>query len=65
MTLAASTMLPWYTSQALIDSDRYVGNPLPLVDWVVAGVAVVAVGVPRIRLLAGLWVPPAPGSPRS
>ncbi len=54
VTLAASTLLPWYTSQALVDFDEYRGNPLPVVDWLVAALAALAAVVPRARLWAGL-----------
>ncbi len=47
LVLALATVLPWYTSKALVDQDRYIGNPFPLVDWLVAGLAVVAIALPR------------------
>ena len=53
VVLAASTLLPWYTSQALVDTDRYIGTPLPLVDWVVVALCVLVLVVPRSRRVAG------------
>ncbi|MGH9252460.1 MAG: hypothetical protein ACRD0W_23505 [Acidimicrobiales bacterium] len=46
--------LTWYSSQALIDFDRYVGNPLPAVDWIVAATAILAVGERKLWLPAGV-----------
>jgi hypothetical protein len=54
LALATTPFLPWYSSQARIDSDTYIGNPLPLVDWLVVGLAVVAVIQVRLAMVAAV-----------
>jgi hypothetical protein len=52
LALATTPLLPWYSSQARIDRDTYIGNPLPLVDWLVVGLAVAAVIQVRLAMVA-------------
>jgi hypothetical protein len=52
--LAATTFLPWFTTRGSVDATRYSGNPFPVVDWVVAGVAVAAALVLALRTLAAV-----------
>jgi hypothetical protein len=54
VALATTPLLPWYSSQARIDSDTHIGNPLPLVDWLVAGLAVAAVIQVRLAMVAAV-----------
>ena len=51
--LAAAAFLPWYSSQAQIDHDTYLGNPLPLIDWVVLVAALAVIMRPQLAVLAG------------
>lgn len=51
--LASTVFAPWYSSQAFVDHDVYVGNPLPLVDWVVSGLAIGAAIWPPLARFAG------------
>jgi hypothetical protein len=52
VVLALSTFMPWFTSRGSIDEDRYVGNPYPLIDWLVCGVALATAVVPRVARAA-------------
>jgi hypothetical protein len=54
LALATTPLLPWYSSQARIDRDTYIGNPLPLVDWLVVGLAVAAVILVRLARVAAV-----------
>ena len=56
VALVVAQFLPWYSSQALIDSDMYIGNPLPAVDWFVGALSLAAVLFPRLLRLAALAV---------
>lgn len=50
--LAAATFMPWYSSQARLDRDTYLGNPLPLIDWVVLFAALAVVVRPQLARIA-------------
>ncbi len=53
--LAATVFMPWYSSQALKDGDTYLGNPLPLLDWAVIGLALAAALIyPRLAASAAV-----------
>jgi hypothetical protein len=54
VVLATTPFLPWYTSEAKIDRDTYIGNPLPLVDWLVVALAVAALVRVRLARVAAL-----------
>lgn len=51
--LGVAAFMPWY-SQALVDRDTYLGNPLPLIDWVVLGAAVAVLVRPQLAMVAGI-----------
>ena len=53
LAVVASSFMPTYTSVAKVESDTYLGNPLPLVDWIVAGMAFfTALFAPRLATVA-------------
>ena len=61
LAVVASSFMPTYSSVGKIEpevdskaeSDTYLGNPLPLVDWIVAGVALfTALFAPRLATVA-------------
>lgn len=52
MLIAVS--LPWYSSHAQVDHDTYIGNPLPIIDWVVMMAAVITIIWPRIAFATGI-----------
>jgi hypothetical protein len=53
LAVIASSFMPTYTSVGKVESDTYLGNPLPLVDWIVAGVAFfTALFAPRLATVA-------------
>lgn len=54
VALGAATFMPWYSSQALIDHDTYLGNPLPLIDWVVLFAAVAVAIRPQLASVAAV-----------
>lgn len=54
LVLALATVLPWLTSRGEVDEDRYVGNPFPLVDWLLSASALAAAVRPRLVALAAL-----------
>lgn len=45
--LGAATFMPWYSSQAIADRDTYLGNPLPLINWLVLAAAGLVLVRPR------------------
>ena len=49
---AIAAFLPWYSSQAQVDRDIYIGTPLPWIDWVVVALAAVTLIWPRLGLAA-------------
>lgn len=51
--LAVAAFLPWYSSQARLDHDTYLGNPLPWIDWLLLVIAVATILRPQIALVAG------------
>ena len=51
LLLASTAVMPSYSSQALVDFERYIGNPLPLIDPIVALVAMAA----ALRLPLARW----------
>lgn len=51
--LAVTAFLPWYSSQAQVDHDTYLGNPLPWIDWLLLVTALATVVRPRIAIIAG------------
>jgi hypothetical protein len=52
--LAAAAFIPWYSSQALVDHETYIGNPLPLIDWLLVAVALAAVIRPQLARPAAI-----------
>lgn len=50
--LAAGAFMPWYSSQARIDQETYLGNPLPLIDWVVLFAPLAVVIRPHFAIVA-------------
>ena len=53
LAVVASSFMPTYTSVAKVESDTYLSNPLPLVDWIVEGVALfTALFAPRLATVA-------------
>ena len=52
VTLAVVAFMPWYSSQAVVDHETYLGNPLPLIDWVVLGAAIAVLVRPRLATVA-------------
>lgn len=50
--LAVAAFMPWYSSQAIVDHDTYLGNPLPLIDWVVLSATVAVLVRPRLAMVA-------------
>jgi preprotein translocase subunit Sec61beta len=48
--VAIAAFLPWYSSQAQVDQDTYIGNPLPWIDWVVVALAALTLIWPRVGL---------------
>ena len=53
LAVVASSFMPTYTSVAKVESDTYLGNPFPLVDWIVAGLAFfTALFAPRLATAA-------------
>jgi hypothetical protein len=52
--LAAAAFIPWYASQALVDHDTYIGNPLPLIDWLLVAVALAAIIHPQLARPAAI-----------
>jgi hypothetical protein len=54
LALATTPLLPWYSWQARIDRGTYTGNPLPLVDWLVVGLAIAAVIQVRLAMFASV-----------
>lgn len=54
LVLALATVLPWLTSRGAADEDRYVGNPFPLVNWLLSASALAAAVRPRLVALAAL-----------
>jgi hypothetical protein len=50
--VAIAAFVPWYSSQAQVDQDIYVGNPLPWIDWVLVALAAVTLVWPRVGLAA-------------
>ena len=54
LVLALAAALPWLTSRGAVDEDRYVGNPFPLVDWLLSASALAAAIRPRLVGLAAL-----------
>ena len=53
LLLASTAVMPSYSSQALVDFERYIGNPLPLIDPIVALVAMAAALRPPFARWAG------------
>lgn len=51
--LGAAAFMPWYSSQAIVDRDVYLGNPLPLIDWIILAAAAGVLVQPRFAILAG------------
>jgi hypothetical protein len=51
--LAVAAFMPWYSSQAQVDHDTYLGNPLPWIDWLLLVAALAAVARPQIAVVAG------------
>lgn len=52
--LGAAAFMPWYSSQAIVDRDTYLGNALPLIDWVVLGAAVAVLIRPQLAMIGGI-----------
>lgn len=50
--LAAAAFMPWYSSQARLDQETFLGNPLPLIDWVVLVAAIAVLVRPRLAMVA-------------
>lgn len=50
--LAAAAFMPWYSSQAKLDQETFLGNPLPLIDWVVLFAALAVVVRPQLARIA-------------
>lgn len=50
--LAAAAFMPWYSSQARLDQETYLGNPLPLIDWAVLFAAIAVVVRPPLARVA-------------
>jgi hypothetical protein len=48
LLIGLTVFLPWYESQARIEHDTYLGNPLPYIDWVVLGLALMTAMQPRL-----------------
>lgn len=48
--LAIAAFMPWYSSQALVDHDTYLGNPLPWIDWLLLTAALVTIVRPQLRV---------------
>jgi hypothetical protein len=40
--------MPWYSSQAQLERETYLGNPLPWIDWVLLAAALASVFRPRL-----------------
>lgn len=54
VVLCAAAFMPWYSSQAIVERDVYLGNPLPLIDWVALAAAVAVLVRPRLAMIAGV-----------
>jgi hypothetical protein len=54
VVLGIAAFMPWYSSQALVDQDTYLGNPLPWIDWILLLEAVTTVLRPQLASVAAV-----------
>ncbi len=53
-SLAVTVFMPWYSSQAQVDHDTYLGNPLPWIDWLLLGLTLATVIRPQLAVAAAV-----------